>query len=76
MADSKLLEKWVGDALNIANVIKKYPESCLPTKFKTPTGKVKKCAFESIAPNIFEKTAKIDAFRIVREDVYYWIKAL
>lgn len=61
---------------DFSNMCSHYAENCIPAKLKEPTGKAKKCAFEEILPNIYEHDAHMVAFRVVRDRLFKWIRAL
>lgn len=61
----------------IQEVYNSYPDTCLPLKFKGPTGvKVKKCLFEELATKLYEDEARMVAHRVSRERIRLWIAAL
>ena len=63
--------------LSLTPVMKDYPESCLPIKFKKSSGKkAKKLMEEQISPDMYEPNAQMVAFKIRRERLEIWIRAL
>ena len=53
-----------------------YPESCLPKKFNSRTGRAKKNLFEKLDTSIYEESARIVTFHTSEERLGLWIKAL
>lgn len=59
-------------------VYNSYPDTCLPLKFKGPTGvKVKKkFLFEELGTKLYEDEARMVAHRVSRERIRLWIAAI
>lgn len=63
--------------ISLTNIQQEYPKSCLPNQFKKPSGtKAKQLPFEVINPETYDAHARMVAFRIERERLEPWIKAL
>ena len=63
--------------LSLTNIQQDYPKSCLPSLFKKPSGtKARQLAYEQIDPKVYDTQARMVAFRIKRERLEPWIKAL
>lgn len=63
--------------MSLTNIQQEYPNSCLPNQFKKPSGtKAKQLSFEIINPETYDAHARMVAFRIERERLEHWIKAL
>ena len=78
MADELDVNKvFAGHDLTLNTVHTDYPPSCLPGKFKAPsTEKAKRALFEKIDEHLYEKAARMVAFRTSVVRLVPWIKSL
>ena len=62
---------------NTSNVDLNTYQEFIPSKLRPPTGtKVKKAAFEEINDHLYDKEAKMAAFRVPQEKIIHYISAL
>jgi hypothetical protein len=64
------------DNLSCYKSVSEYPDSCIPTSLRPPTGKARKADFEQINLHLYAKEAKMAAFRVERKMVNPYIQAL
>ena len=61
---------------NMDKILRDYPHNSLPTKLNRRTGKAKKCLYEEIDPNLYEKDARMVTFYTTLNRIHPWIKTL
>ena len=61
---------------NMEKLNNDYPMSCLPKTLNKRTGKAKKCLYEDIDLNLYEKEARMITFHTTADRIRLWIKAL
>jgi hypothetical protein len=68
--------KTINDNLSCYKTVSEYPDSCIPTSLRPPTGKARKADFEQINLHLYAKEAKMAAFRVERKMVNPYTQAL
>ena len=63
--------------LSLEAAYRKVNPACIPDKLKPPTGaKVRQALYEEINAHLYDKNARMIAFRVKRERIFLWIRAL
>ena len=62
--------------VDMENILREYPATCIPHKFHPRTGKAKNAYFEKINSTLYEESASIATFYTSEERLLPWLRAL